>query len=34
MAKALVMRIQRRKKIGDKNSPLVYTLVRISIKSQ
>ena len=28
MAKALVMRIQRRKKIGDKNSPLVYTLVR------
>ncbi|WP_300910429.1 DNA-binding protein [uncultured Bacteroides sp.] len=28
MAKALAMRIQRRKKIGAKNSPLIYTLVR------
>lgn len=28
MTKALVVRIQRHKKIGDKESPMVYTLVR------
>ena len=28
MTKALVVRVQRHKKIGDKSSPMVYTLVR------
>ena len=28
MTKALVVRVQRHKKIGDKTSPMVYTLVR------
>lgn len=28
MANALVVRVQRHKKIGDKTSPMVYTLVR------
>ena len=28
MTKALVVRVQRHKKIGDKSSPIVYTIVR------